>query len=320
MSTNYCIFIIHPIPEDEFHLPVLSNDNPVNQRHKGIWIKANAFLLLLKHSQEYLNSPSAVSLVLLLLLDATDLLAELLMLRSQRIVFLLVLLLISSHPGVLFNQLPDTLRHTQRLILQPRCDPIKFARIKHLIQHLAADGEDGILFGNDPLHHADERFLQLDLRHMGRRAPLVAFVFVIAAPDCSPVLVGTVPDLTAIEGAAITAYDTRGKTAFAAVASFQTSAPFQLHLRQIEHLRADDCRMAVLSIILGNLAAVVYYKGFLDVIRAVGLLQDSIALVFFVGQDALNRRRTPPGGFLSGLGSLDLILTEQALAGGTGNS
>ena len=45
-----------------------------------------------------------------------------------------------------------------------------------------------------------------------------------------------------------------------------------------------------------------------------------IAFIFFVGQDAFNRRWTPPGGFLSGLGCFDLILTEQALAGRTGNT
>ena len=155
---------------------------------------------------------------------------------------------------------------------------------------------------------------------MGRRAPLVAFVFVIAAPDCSPVLVGTVPDLTAIEGAAISADDARSKTTFPAVAALEASSPFQFHLRQIEHLRADDCRMAVLRVILGDLSAVVYHESFLDIIRAVCLLQDGIAFIFFVGQDALNRRWTPPGGFLSGLGCFDLILAEQALAGGTGNS
>ena len=146
----------------------MSKDNPVYQCHKGIWIKANAFRLFFQHLKEYLNLPSAISLVLLLLFNASDLLAELLMLRCQRIVFLLVLFLIPSHPGIFLDQLPDTLRHAQRLILQPRCDPIKFACVNHLIQHFAADSEDGILFGNDLLHHAGERFLQLLLRHMRR--------------------------------------------------------------------------------------------------------------------------------------------------------
>ncbi|MBR3929545.1 MAG: hypothetical protein IKJ65_11145, partial [Clostridia bacterium] len=83
----------------------MSNDNPVNQRHKGIWIKAKAFRLFFQHAQEHLNPPSAISLVLLLFFNASDLLAELLMLRCQRIIVSLVLILIPSHPGVLFAQL-----------------------------------------------------------------------------------------------------------------------------------------------------------------------------------------------------------------------
>lgn len=128
------------------------------------------------------------------------------------------------------------------------------------------------------------------------------------------------PDFAAVKGAAVTAYDARGKTTFAAVASFQAPSPLQFHLGQVEYLRADDGWMAVLCVILWDFAAVVHHEGFLDVVRAVGLLQDGIAFIFFVGQDALNRRRTPPGGFLSSLGCFDLILTEQALAGGTGNT
>ena len=127
------------------------------------------------------------------------------------------------------------------------------------------------------------------------------------------------PYLAAIEGATVTAYDAGSKTAFAAVASFQAPSPSQLHLRQIEHFCADDSRMTVLRVILWDFAAVVYYKGLLNVIRAVGLLQDGVALIFFVGQDALNRRRAPAGGFLSGLSGFDLILSQQTLTGGAGD-
>ena len=80
MLISYYIFVFHPIPENEFQPPTLSNDNPVNQSHEGIQFKPQAFLLFLKHSQEYLNLPSAVSLILFLILDTADLLAEFLML------------------------------------------------------------------------------------------------------------------------------------------------------------------------------------------------------------------------------------------------
>ena len=154
---------------------------------------------------------------------------------------------------------------------------------------------------------------------MRRRALLVAFILIVAAPDCAAVLIRAVLDFTAIKGAAVTAYDARGKTAFAAVASFQTSPPLQFHLGQIEYLRADNGWMAVLRVILRDLVAIVHHEGFLDIVRAVGLLQDSIALIFFVGQDALNRSRAPAGGFLSGLSGFDLILSQQTLTGGAGD-
>ena len=127
------------------------------------------------------------------------------------------------------------------------------------------------------------------------------------------------PYLAAIKGAAVTAYDAGCETAFSAIAALESSAPFQFRLRQIEHFRADDGRMTVLRVILGDFTAVVYYEGFLDVIRAVGLLQDGVSLVFFVGQDALNRRRAPAGGCLSGLRGFALILSQQTLTGGAGD-
>ena len=71
----------------------------------------------------------------------------------------------------------------------------------------------------------------------------------IAAPNDFSVWIVAVPNLAAIKGAAVTAYDARGKTAFAAVAPFQASSPLQFHLGQVEYLRADDGRMAVLRVI-----------------------------------------------------------------------
>ena len=50
--------------------------------------------------------------------------------------------------------------------------------------------------------------------------------------------------------------------------------------------------MAVLRVILGHYAAVVYHKGFQKIIRAVRLLQDGVAFVFFVGKDVLHRGRS----------------------------
>ena len=80
-SSGYRVLVFHPVSENELQRPILSNSYLVDQRHKGIRIKYNASFLFLQHAQEYLNPSSAVSLVLLLIFNASDLLAELLMLR-----------------------------------------------------------------------------------------------------------------------------------------------------------------------------------------------------------------------------------------------
>jgi len=76
LSTDYCVFIFHPVSEDEFQLSVLPNNHLINQRHESIRFKPHAFLLLLKHAKEHLNPPPAVSPILFLILDAADLLTE----------------------------------------------------------------------------------------------------------------------------------------------------------------------------------------------------------------------------------------------------
>ena len=58
----------------------------------------------------------------------------------------------------------------------------------------------------------------------------------------------------------------------------------KLCLYGFEHFRRNDSGMTVFNVILGNLALV--YLHFLgQEIRAEGLLQDGVALVFLVGQN-----------------------------------
>ena len=155
---------------------------------------------------------------------------------------------------------------------------------------------------------------------MRRCAFCFASVLIVAAPDRAPVFIRTVPYLAAVKRTAVAADDARSKTASSAVSAIQASAPRQFLLCQIEYLRADDGGMAVLRIILGHHAAVVYHKGFQKIIRAIRFLQDRVALVFFVGKDVLHCGRTPAGGFLSRLSDFSLVLTQQTFSGGAGNA
>ena len=71
----------------------------------------------------------------------------------------------------------------------------------------------------------------------------------------------------------------------------------KLCLHGFEHFRRNDGRMTVFNVILGNLA-LVHFHFLGQKIRAEGLLQDGVALVFLVGQNAFYRfwpPLRPPG-------------------------
>ena len=89
--------IFHPTPETEFQLPVLPNNDPIHQRYKGVWIKLQAFLLLLQHPEESLDPPSVPHLILLLVCNPPELLAGFFILRCWIVVLLLIFCLIHLH-------------------------------------------------------------------------------------------------------------------------------------------------------------------------------------------------------------------------------
>ena len=69
------MFIFHPIPETKYQLLILPNHHLIHQRHKGVWIKIQAFFLLLQHPEENLNLPPAICLILLLDCNPSELIA-----------------------------------------------------------------------------------------------------------------------------------------------------------------------------------------------------------------------------------------------------
>ena len=120
------IFTLHSVSEAELHVSVLLDDHLIHQRYEHPRFKVRALFLFFQHTEEYFNAPPSFRLIFFLLSNGANFLAELCVLGKQRLLILLELILISLHPGVFFHQLPDALRHAQRLILQPCGSPIKF--------------------------------------------------------------------------------------------------------------------------------------------------------------------------------------------------
>ena len=90
-------------------------------------------------------------------------------------------------------------------------------------------------------------------------AALCAIEFIIALPDRAAVFVCRVPDLGAEELAAVTADDFTGENTAASVtpSEFLASGKFLLH--PVKKLRCDDGFMAVLYIVLWNLALIDFH-------------------------------------------------------------
>ena len=139
--------------------------------------------------------------------NGANFLAELCVFGEQHLIVLLKLLLIPLHPGIFLHQLPDALRHTRRLIMQPRGSLIKFCGIKGFIQRFATGCQDRIFLRKHLPHDLNESFFQWLLCYMRRCAFCFASVLVVAAPDRAPVFIRAVPDLAAIKRATISTND-----------------------------------------------------------------------------------------------------------------
>ena len=126
---------------------------------------------------------------------------------------------------------------------------------------------------------------------MGRGAMLTP-VFFVTLPYKAPVFRVGVPDLAAINAATLAADNAPGKWMQAARKTPIRLAGFQLVLYEVEKLRFDNGRMAVRHIILRHLAFVDLLL-FGEEIHREFLLQERVALVLFVGEDALHHLGPP---------------------------
>lgn len=71
-----------------------------------------------------------------------------------------------------------------------------------------------------------------------------------------------------------------------------TGTPCKLLLNTIKRVPVDDRRMMICHQIHGAFA-IVFHNFFGDAVRCEGLLQESVAYIFFVFQNALNQRLIP---------------------------
>ena len=127
---------------------------------------------------------------------------------------------------------------------------------------------------------------------MRRRAFFIALEFPVALPYHAPILIRAVPDLGAVNAAAIPADDLTGEGAAAVPLPGIRLALLHLLLHLIPGSRLYDGRMAVPNIILGDLAFVhLHFLG--QKIGGELLLKASVPLVFFIGQDAFDHAVLP---------------------------
>ena len=112
-------------------------------------------------------------------------------------------------------------------------------------------------------------------------------VLVVALPDflsVSLIALVTAPDLFAKPPAAVGANNLRRKNARAACRFANRAAALYFYLNRVKFARFDDGGMAVLDVVLLNLASILnHLLG--EEIRAVDLLQKRVAFVFFISQD-----------------------------------
>ena len=114
---------------------------------------------------------------------------------------------------------------------------------------------------------------------------LISFEFAVALPDDAAVFVRGMPHLAAVKPTAAAADEFSRKAACAVMRTACLLPSRQLILRHVKDLWLDDGRMAVLDIILRYLAFIDLHL-FCEKVRAESLLQQGVALVFLIGEDA----------------------------------
>src|SRR5699024_4437263 len=100
------------------------------------------------------------------------------------------------------------------------------------------------------------------------------------------------PDLRAVPLTALSTTYLAGEKVDTAVPAPTLLSTLQFLLNQFKHLRLNDSFVVALHIVLRDLALVDLFL-LCEEVHRVALLQERIALVFLVGEDAANRSRIP---------------------------
>ena len=124
------------------------------------------------------------------------------------------------------------------------------------------------------------------------RGLAMALELVVASVDSPAVLVGRVPDLCPVPAAALAAFDFAGEYGYTAVAAPAFTPPLDFSLYPVEDLRTDDSFVIVFHIVLRHFPFI-RLRFFGQEVDGEPLLQQGIALVFLICQDALYRPRIP---------------------------
>lgn len=100
----------------------------------------------------------------------------------------------------------------------------------------------------------------------------LSFELGVALPDGAPILGVRMPDLGPIEGTAVATDDAGGKNPIAAIFPAQGFPSGELGLDQIPLLPINNSRVAILNIILRNLA-LIYLGDLVEEVYGVSLLK-----------------------------------------------
>lgn len=210
----------------------------------------------------------------------------------QTVVAFLVFLLVESDMGVLIDGVLHQFRGHQQLCLQVIPLPHQSTRIKGGLQRKVELCDDGVLLRNQLIDRRHEKLFDLVLIEVWRGAFLITFKLVIALPDDPTVFVVGVSGLGAIPAAAVTAFNPAGEKVDTAMPPSAVLSLFQLTLHHLENIRLYDSLVVSLDIVLWNLALVDLFL-FCEKVNSVAFLQEGIALVLLIREDAPNRTGVP---------------------------
>ena len=209
---------------------------------------------------------------------------------DQLAVVPVVIILVLCHPRILGYELLDLIG--QQVHICAELVPLLFQGFcvgKPFLQQDDAVKDFRFVF-DELIGRPDEVFLNIILCQM--RCLAMALELVVASVDGSAVLIGRVPDLCPVPAAALAAFDLAGEDGYAAVAAPALTPPLDFFLYPVEDLRADDGFVVIFHIVLRHFPFI-RFRFFGQEVDGEPLLQQGIALVFLIRQDALYRPRIP---------------------------